>query len=162
MPFASRDRAGQDALQGAVLADNRHLGAFHPQGDALSGQVEADVDLRARPTRPDALTMRSISMAVPVPVGRGDGPAGRAPSAHRRASSVTPSLHGKVLSRAPFSTTCKVASSTQIVTVRPASAGPSQTCWPPIHKCRVTLSPGSFMIIRRIGRYMLFSPVVAP
>ena len=24
------------------MADNRHLGAFHPQGDALSGQVEAD------------------------------------------------------------------------------------------------------------------------
>src|SRR5215472_18554284 len=50
MPFASRDRAGQDALQGAVVADNRHLGAFHPQADALSGKVEADVDLRAGQT----------------------------------------------------------------------------------------------------------------
>ena len=36
--------------------------------------------------------------------------------------------------RAPSSSTCRLVSSTQTVTCRPARAGPSQTCCPPIHK----------------------------
>ena len=71
------------------MADDGHLGAVHPQGDLLPGELVADVDLAAcQAARPVALTIRSTSMAGPVPDGSGEGPAGRAPSAARRASST--------------------------------------------------------------------------
>ena len=86
-----------------------------------------------RLTRPVALTVRSTSITAPSPAGSGDGPAGRARGG-RRASSVAPSRDGSVLIRAPSSSTCRLIASAQRVTCRPDRAGPSQTCWPPIHK----------------------------
>jgi hypothetical protein len=48
--------------------------------------------------------------------------------------SAAPSRDGRVLIRAPSSRTCRLVSSTQMVTFLPASAGPSQTCCPPAHR----------------------------
>ena len=53
---------------------------------------------------------------------------GGAPSAARRASSTGPSREDRVLSRVPPSRTCRTVASAQMVTWRPARAGPSQTC----------------------------------
>lgn len=47
VPLASQNRARQRAQQRPVVADERHLRAVHPQGDALPGQLEADTDLRS-------------------------------------------------------------------------------------------------------------------
>lgn len=47
---------------------------------------------------------------------------------------MAPNREGRVLRRVPSSITCRTVSSAQMVTCRPASAGPSQICWPPIHK----------------------------
>ncbi len=58
-----------------------------------------------RPAGPLPLTVRSTSITAPVPVGSGQGPPGRAPSAACRASSVTPSRDGRVLTRVPSSST---------------------------------------------------------
>jgi len=44
--------AGQGAQQLAVVADDSHLGAFHPQGDALASKVGAHAELRAGQTNP--------------------------------------------------------------------------------------------------------------
>ena len=116
VPLAGRERAGHGAQQLAVVTDDRHLGAVHPQRDALPGELAADVDLAARQADEAVpLTMRSTSMAEPVPAGSGDGPAGRAPSAARRASSTGPSREGRVLSRVPSRRTCRMVSSTQMV-----------------------------------------------
>jgi hypothetical protein len=87
----------------------------------------------ARLTRPAALTVRSTSITAPSPAGSGEGPAGRAPLAASRDSSVAPSREGRVLIRAPSSSTCRLTASTHNVICRPDRAGPSQTCCPPIH-----------------------------
>ena len=78
--------------------------------------------------------MRSTSITAALPAGSGHGSAGRAPLAASRDSSAMPSRDGRVLSRAPPASTCRLIASAQTVTCRPASAGPSQTCCPPIHK----------------------------
>ena len=92
---------------------------------ALAGQFVADVDLRAG--QADQAGAVEHPIAVPVPAGSGGGPDGRAPPAARRASSMTPSRDGRVLSLCPSSRTCRVLSSIQMVTVRPAIAGPGRT-----------------------------------
>jgi hypothetical protein len=78
MPLANWDGAGQDALQCAVVADNRHLGAFHPKGDALSGQVEADVDLRAGQTDEAGRVDHALDLDGGACAGREEGRPGRA------------------------------------------------------------------------------------
>ena len=47
-PVGGLNGAGQGAKQLAVVADDGHLSAVHPQGDALSGEFVANVDLPAR------------------------------------------------------------------------------------------------------------------
>jgi hypothetical protein len=42
--------ARHGAQEEAVVADDGHLGAVHPQRDPLPGQLEADVHLIARQT----------------------------------------------------------------------------------------------------------------
>jgi hypothetical protein len=39
VPVCGRDGAGQGAQQVAVVADDAHLGAVHPEGDALARQA---------------------------------------------------------------------------------------------------------------------------
>jgi hypothetical protein len=56
VPVVSGNRAWQCAKERAGVADDRHLRAVQPQRDALSGQVEADVDLAAtEASKPDAV-----------------------------------------------------------------------------------------------------------
>ena len=88
----------------------------------------------ARLIRPVALTVRSTSITAPVAGGQRRGPAGRAPLAAQPGQVSVPSRDGRVLIRAPSSSTCRLVASAQRVTCRPDRAGPSQTCCPPIHK----------------------------
>ncbi len=55
---------------------------------------------------------------------------------------TTASRDGRILIRAPSSSTCTLAWSAQMVTCRPAGAGPSQICWPLIHSSPTGAPPG--------------------
>jgi hypothetical protein len=75
VPLAGRDGAGHGAQQFAVVADDGHLGAVHPQCDALPGEVVADVELPAR----QADKAGAVDHALDLDGGAGPGPQRRRP-----------------------------------------------------------------------------------
>jgi hypothetical protein len=89
LPVSGRHWARQGAHKLAVVADDGHLGAVHPERDALAGECVADIQLCAGEA--DAVDLPLDADTGPLPDGRGEDPAGRAPPAARRASSVIPS-----------------------------------------------------------------------
>jgi len=71
VPVTGRDRAWHCAKERAVVADDSHLSAIHPQCDALSGQVEADIDLVS------AQTSKSHAVNSPIDLDSRSCPARR-------------------------------------------------------------------------------------
>ena len=135
VPVSGRNGARHGAQQFAIVADDRHLRAVHPERDALAGEFVADIQLRAGEAgqayavdHPLDLDRRSVA-----------GRQGRRPGRAATVSGETGQLGdtesgGQGLERVPSSRTCRVVSSAPDSDRRPASGGPSQICWPPIHR----------------------------
>jgi hypothetical protein len=78
VPFAWRNRARQGTQQCPVVADDRHLRAVHPQGDAFPGQLEADTDRRSCQSGQPGGVHHSLHLDRGAGRGREGGRPGRA------------------------------------------------------------------------------------